>query len=261
VFDEAFRDLLRSLRAHPDWLEELRAVILTEELLALPGRFTALEQRQDRTEQRQVGTEQRQDRLEQRHVGTEQRQDRMEQQLRRIDDRLAALEGESVERRYRDHGPGYFGRIARRVRPVSRRDRDDLLDAMEDDGRLRAAEADQIRLADAIFTARRGDVTVYLLVEASRTVGADDVRRAADRAALLARSGVPTLPVVAGTGVARRRGGPGAGSRGVGRHQRVGAGTGCLADAHRSARRVQPAEVVEHGGGERLGGRRHREVR
>jgi hypothetical protein len=194
VFDEAFRDLLRSLRAHPDWLEELRAVILTEELLALPGRFTALEQRQDRTEQRQ-------DRMEQRHVGTEQRQDRMEQQLRRIDDRLAALEGESVERRYRDHGPGYFGRIARRVRLVSRRDRDDLLDAMEDDGRLRAAEADQIRLADAIFTARRGDVTVYLLVEASSTVGADDVRRAADRAALLARSGVPTLPVVAGTGV------------------------------------------------------------
>jgi hypothetical protein len=35
--------VLRTLRAHPDWLEEVRATILTEELLALPGRFRGVE--------------------------------------------------------------------------------------------------------------------------------------------------------------------------------------------------------------------------
>src|SRR5262245_57905337 len=32
-----FQDLVRLLREHPDWREELRALLLTQELLALPG--------------------------------------------------------------------------------------------------------------------------------------------------------------------------------------------------------------------------------
>ncbi len=36
---EDFQDLLALLRAHPDWLGQLRALILTEELLRLPAEF------------------------------------------------------------------------------------------------------------------------------------------------------------------------------------------------------------------------------
>ena len=32
-----FQDLVRLLREHPDWREELRALLLTQELLTLPG--------------------------------------------------------------------------------------------------------------------------------------------------------------------------------------------------------------------------------
>jgi phage shock protein A len=32
-----FHDLVRLLREHPDWREELRALLLTQELLTLPG--------------------------------------------------------------------------------------------------------------------------------------------------------------------------------------------------------------------------------
>src|SRR6266581_7388205 len=32
-----FQDLVRSLREHPDWREELRALLLTQELLTLPA--------------------------------------------------------------------------------------------------------------------------------------------------------------------------------------------------------------------------------
>jgi hypothetical protein len=32
-----FQDLLRLLQEHPDWREELRALLLTQELLTLPA--------------------------------------------------------------------------------------------------------------------------------------------------------------------------------------------------------------------------------
>ncbi len=36
---ETFEDLIKALREKPEWLEELRRIILTEELIALPQRF------------------------------------------------------------------------------------------------------------------------------------------------------------------------------------------------------------------------------
>jgi cell division protein FtsB len=36
---ETFEDLLKALKEKPEWLEELRRIILTEELIALPQRF------------------------------------------------------------------------------------------------------------------------------------------------------------------------------------------------------------------------------
>jgi len=36
---ETFEDILRALRERPEWLEELRRLILTEELMALPQKF------------------------------------------------------------------------------------------------------------------------------------------------------------------------------------------------------------------------------
>jgi len=36
---KTFEDIIRALRDHPEWLEELRKIILTEELLRLPQRF------------------------------------------------------------------------------------------------------------------------------------------------------------------------------------------------------------------------------
>jgi len=55
-------------------------------------------------------------------------------------------------------------------------------------------------LADVVVRGRRDPdgALAYLVVEVSVGVGLDDVRRAVERAALLARTGVSTLPVVAG---------------------------------------------------------------
>jgi hypothetical protein len=38
-----FRDLVRILRMEPEWREELRRLVLTDELLALPQKFETLD--------------------------------------------------------------------------------------------------------------------------------------------------------------------------------------------------------------------------
>ncbi len=207
-----FEDVLRALREHPEWLEELRTIILTEELLALPTRFTALEERQQRTEQWQqridtwrgdVDTWRGDVDTWRGDVDTwrgdvDTWRQRVDRRLQRIEDRLGALEGEAVERRYRRNGSGYFGNIARKVRLLTVRERDDLLDGLEEQGQLTVEEATDIRLADGVFTARRDGQEVFLVLEASAAIDPGDVARAARRAELLSRSGTPAIAIVAG---------------------------------------------------------------
>lgn len=49
---EEFRDLIRLLEERPEWRADLRRLILSEELLALPGLVRELTQAQQRTEAR-----------------------------------------------------------------------------------------------------------------------------------------------------------------------------------------------------------------
>lgn len=44
---DSFDELLRQLRSRPEWQEQLRVVVLTEEVLALPGQMSALTERVD----------------------------------------------------------------------------------------------------------------------------------------------------------------------------------------------------------------------
>ena len=78
-----------------------------------------------------------------------------------------------------------------------------LLDDAIESGALSEAPADDISLADLIVRGRRRSdgAAVFLVVEVSWGVGPQDVERAIRRAALLAYTGTPALPVVAGTWV------------------------------------------------------------
>ena len=128
---------------------------------------------------------------------------RMEQlaetQLRMGSD-LEQLKGHNLEQRYRERAPAYFSRILRRIHALSNDELIALLDAAVTQGQLSEDEADEILQADIVVRGRhREDGTeVYLVVEVSWGVGLHDVQRAAERAALLTRLGIPTLPVVAG---------------------------------------------------------------
>ena len=230
-----FRDLIQLLEQHPAWREELRRWVLTEELLALPQMVRELADLQRQTETRMgqltghvdVLTQhvdtlaQRVDALAQQtaqlttHVAEQaQRFDhllihisdlsqRMEQlaetQLRMGSD-LEQLKGHNLEQRYRERAPAYFSRLLRRVHALSNDELVALLDAAVTQGQLSEDEADEILQADIVVRGRHRDdgTEVYLVVEASWGVGLHDVQRAVERAALLARLGTPSFPVVAG---------------------------------------------------------------
>jgi outer membrane murein-binding lipoprotein Lpp len=223
-----FRDLIQLLEQHPTWREELRRWVLTEELLALPQMVRELADFQRQTETRMGQLAQHVDTLAQRvdtlaqqtaqlttHVEAQaqsfdrlviridsltQRMEQLAETQLRMGSDLEQLKGHNLEQRYRERAPAYFSRLLRRVHALSNDELVALLDAAVTQGQLSRDEADTVIQADVIVRGRRWEdgTEVYLVVEVSWGVGLHDVQRAVERAALLARLGTPSLPVVAG---------------------------------------------------------------
>jgi hypothetical protein len=228
---EEFRDLLRLLEERPEWRAELRRAVLTEELLTLPELVRTLADAQRRSEERlgrveehltaladaQRRSEERLGRVEEHLTALADAQRRTEVQMaalaeaqRRAEARLdiitidlADIKGDSLERRYREHGPAYFARLVRSSRVLGAEEVMDLLEPVVERGELSALEADEVALADLVIRGRRREdnTEVYLVVEVSWGVGPYDVERAAHRADLLRRAGWLAMPVVAGRAV------------------------------------------------------------
>lgn len=211
---QEFHDLLQLLEQHPTWRVELRRWVLTEELLALPQTVHALAEAQHRTEVQLEQLAGRVDTLA-RHMAQltgqverlAQRMDQLTGQVERLvevqlrmGNDLERLKGSDLERRYRERAHAYFSRLVRRAHVLSGDELAALLDTAVTQGQLAEDEADDLLQADVVVRGRRREdsTEVYLVVEVSWGVGLSDVQRAAERAALLARTGTPALPVVAG---------------------------------------------------------------
>jgi hypothetical protein len=184
--------------------------VLTAELLALPQTVHELVESQRRTEERMGQLVGRMDELA-RYVGqlttrvdelTRRMEQMAEAQLRMGSD-LERLKGHDLERRYRERAPAYFGRLLQRLHVLSNDELVALLDAAVLHGQLSEEASDEILQADLVIRGRRREdgTDVYLVVEVSWGVGLSDVQRAAARASLLARTGTPALPVMAGVWV------------------------------------------------------------
>jgi hypothetical protein len=233
-----FQDLLRLLDQHPEWRDELRRRLLPDDLLGLPAivreiadalkaltaRVDALAEAQVRTEQRvgalveaQLRTERRVDTLAERLDALTERVDRIAALLEALTARVDALtaqvgvlavrvgwlDGEALQTRYLRQAGAYLGRLARRVRVIENTLLLDLLDDAVDQGRLTEAERDEVLLADMVVPGRRrpDGTEAYYVVEVSSVIDDHDVRRAINRAGLLARLGRPAVPVVAGRAI------------------------------------------------------------
>ena len=105
-----------------------------------------------------------------------------------------------LERHYADHAPSYFRQIVRRLHRLSSEELAVIVDDAVDTGQITAREGDDLIAADIVIRGRRtaDQSDAYLVVEVSWGVGKDDVERAARRAAILAKLGIPALAAVAG---------------------------------------------------------------
>lgn len=162
-------------------------------------RVGRLEEGQARLEEGQARLEEGQAQLGERVARTDEAVARIEVRVTRTEARVADLRGDNLERRYRDHAGGYFGRLLHRARVVGQDELDDLLDEGLAAGAFDREDADDVRLADLVVRGRRPDdaQATYLVVEVSGVVEPADVERAARRAELLGRVRT-ALAVVAG---------------------------------------------------------------
>lgn len=195
---EDFRDLVRILEQKPEWRVELRRLVLTEELLAMPEQLAALRAETERRFQ-ELTTETT--RLSHETMRLSRELAELIKIVKRLVVDVAELKGGSLERRHRERAPAYFGERLRRVRALSSEDLDEVLESLVDRGLLSESDATDVRRSDLVVRGRRRDdgAEVYLVVEVSSGVEPGDVERAARRAEILSRSGIAALPAVAGS--------------------------------------------------------------
>jgi len=190
-----FHDLVALLTQHPEWRAEIRRLVLTEELLALPQIVRDLAEAQQRTEQ-QVAQ------LTQQVAQIVEAQRRTERQIVRLQDDVGELKGIVLEQRYCNRAFAYFSRLVRHMHTVTDDELVALLEEAVARGVLSEDGMDEIGRADVVVQGQRREGQspdeVYLVVEVSWGVGPRDVERAVRRAALLGQTGLQTMPVVAG---------------------------------------------------------------
>jgi DNA repair exonuclease SbcCD ATPase subunit len=111
-----------------------------------------------------------------------------------------AWKGTALEVWWAQYAPSYLGRWFRKVRVLTREALNDELEAAEDEGRLTAEDAEEVRRADVVAVARdrKTREEVWVVVEVSATVGLEDVTRAKRRADILARLGRRAVAIAAG---------------------------------------------------------------
>lgn len=190
---EEFRDLARILEERPEWRTELRRLVLTEELLALPEQVARL----------RAETEQRfQDLIGQVAKLTAQVSE-LTTAVHELTRDVGELKGYNLERLYRERAPAYFSPLIRRAHVLSAEELSFLLDEVVESGKLSEVQADDALLADVVVRGRgrQDGAEVYLVVEVSWKVDFEDVDRAVRRAEILAKAGLPTIAVVAGKNI------------------------------------------------------------
>jgi len=110
------------------------------------------------------------------------------------------LKGTVLDVWWAQYAPSYLGRWFRKVRVLTREALNDEMEAAEDEGRLTAEDAEEVRRADVVALARdrKTREEVWVVVEVSATVGLEDVTRAKRRADILARLGRRAVAIAVG---------------------------------------------------------------
>ncbi len=206
-----YADLVRLLNEHPEWRADLRRLLLSDDLLALPDLMRELVEAVRQLVEAQRRTDETVRQLTEAQRRIEAQFDAMREQVSHLAEIVQALtdsvgglkdivgdlNGKVLELSYRDRVGAYFGPLLRRARAVEPVTLEDELEA-----HLSAEEFKDVLLLDLLVSGRPRHAPeadeVWLAVEVSSVVDREDVARARRRAELLRRAGYRAVPAVAG---------------------------------------------------------------
>lgn len=212
-----YYDLLQLLEQHPEWRSDLRRLLLTDEILALPEIVKQLAEAQQRTEKRVAELAAAQERTEKRledltttvnqlaaaQERTEKRVDELTTIMQRMYEDVGRLKGLAMEAEYRSHAYGYFGSWLSRARAVDMSDLEEIENALQS-RQLSAKEFKALSDTDVFVRGRiplnGHSQEILVALEVSWVIDPHDVERAAARAALLRKIGYQAVGAVGGDG-------------------------------------------------------------
>lgn len=213
---ETFEDILKALRERPEWLEELRRIILTEELISLPQKFDTFLQRdfkplKEKVEKIESDTEVlkqdvavlKQDVaiLKQDVAILKQDVAILKQDVAVLKNDVAELKGDNFERIVRERAPSYFGRLIKRCKVINFEELAEILENAVERGVIKEDEMDDVLKIDVVATGllKKEDKKVVIVGEVSIKTDTTDVERAYRRAEIMSRAmGISSIAVVVG---------------------------------------------------------------
>ena len=197
-----FADIIRALREHPEWLEELRKIILTTELIELPKKFEEMLVRMEKLEKKVDKIEKDVEILKQDVAILKQDVEILKQDVAVLKQDVAVLKqdvsylkgefgrfkGKEFERTIRERYYAYFGRILRKSKLIPFEEIIPLLETAEEE---KIITEDQKISALQLDLLIKGEIKkvkkeVYLAIEVSYSLQEDDIERAIERAGILA---------------------------------------------------------------------------
>ncbi|MEZ0343774.1 MAG: hypothetical protein ABWJ99_03070 [Caldimicrobium sp.] len=207
-----FHDLIKALKDHPDWLEELRKSVLTADLLDVPKKLDELIAKFEtfKTEEFQP-LKKKVDKIEQDVEILKQDVEILKQDVEilkkdvgvlKVD--VANLKGDNFERKVREKAPAYFGKLFRKVKVIPIEIWAEKLDEAEEKNLITEEERNEALLTDILIRCLRktDKKEILLAVEASVTADKKDAKRALIRADIFYRIyQIETIPVVITTKV------------------------------------------------------------
>jgi hypothetical protein len=189
-----FADLMQALMENPEWLEELRKMILTQEILEFPRKFENFRHRM----------EERFDTLEKEVREVKKKADAIE---RKLDKDVWPLKGMWLEMKVKDNILSFFSEYLLDARAIDQEKiNKDLFLAMEKGTISKEERVDVLRL-DLIIegTLLNTGEPVLVAVEVSYTIDDFDVQRAINRAKILEKvMDKRVLPAVVGYKITKK---------------------------------------------------------
>jgi hypothetical protein len=182
-----FADLIQALKENPEWLEELRRMILTQELLELPKKFENFRHR----------VEERFDAIEK----------GVQEVKKKLDKDVWPLKGMWLEMKVADNILSFFSEYLSDAKAIDQEKINKTLSLAMKEGIISKEErADVLRL-DLIIegTLLNTEEPVLIAVEVSYTIDDFDVQRAINRAKILEKvMGRKVLPAVVGYKITKK---------------------------------------------------------